>query len=89
MKDQWWTAKAEQLQGLADKRDTRGFLSVMRTTFGPSTRGETPIKDKDGTLLKDTVSINQLCFRSSFMARRVGRPTGDTLTSWKSTISAA
>ena len=59
MKDEWWTAKAEQLQGLADKGDTRGFFSATRTIFGPSTRGETPIKHKDGTLLKDTVSINQ------------------------------
>ena len=59
MKDQWWTAKPEQLQGLADKGDTRGFFSATRTIFGPSTRGETPIKNKDGNLLKDTVSINQ------------------------------
>ena len=58
MKDQWWAAKAEQLQDLANRGDSRGFFNATRTIFGPSTRGETPIKDKEGTLLKDSESIN-------------------------------
>ena len=35
------------------------FKCYCHRKYIPSTRGETPIKDKDGNLLKDTVTINQ------------------------------
>ena len=46
MKDQWWTAKAEQLQGLADKGDTRGFSELPEQSSDPAHVGRRPLKTK-------------------------------------------
>ncbi|KAK4328318.1 hypothetical protein Pmani_001262 [Petrolisthes manimaculis] len=59
LKNKWWTDKAKEIQGLADRNDTRGFFSATKAVYGPSTHGQAPLRSKDGTnLLKTKTEIN-------------------------------
>ena len=57
MKDAWWAAKAEHLQGYADQPSTRLFFSGLRAVYGPSSSAVTPIQASDGTLLTEKAHI--------------------------------
>ncbi|KAK4326932.1 hypothetical protein Pmani_002575 [Petrolisthes manimaculis] len=59
LKNKWWTDKVKEIQGLADKNDTRFFFSATKAVYGPSTHGQAPLRSKDGTnLLKTKTEIN-------------------------------
>ncbi|KAM9816523.1 uncharacterized protein ACBT44_010821 isoform 1-T2 [Syngnathus typhle] len=59
IKNSWWTERALEIQSLADSGDTRGFFSATKAVYGPSHRGQKPLRSKDGQeLLKDNESIN-------------------------------
>ena len=59
IKNSWWTERALEIQRLADSGDTRGFFSATKAVYGPSHRGQNPLRSKDGQeLLKDNESIN-------------------------------
>jgi len=59
LKNDWWTNKANEIQALADRNDSRGFFNATKAIFGPSTRGLVPLRSKDGsTMLKTVDEIN-------------------------------
>ena len=42
LKNIWWTAKAQEIQHLADIGDTRGFFCATKAIYGPIHRGSPP-----------------------------------------------
>ena len=73
MKDAWWAAKAEDLQGYADQHSTRLFFSGLRAVNGPPSSAVTPIRASVGTLLTEkahmlerwTAHLSQLLNKTS------------------------
>ena len=57
MKDAWWTAKAEELQGCADQHSARLFFSGIRAVSGLPTSTVTPVQASDGTFLTEKAHI--------------------------------
>ena len=57
MKDEWWAAKAEELQGYADRNATKLFYSGLKSVFGPSASTSSAIRAPDGTLLTERKDI--------------------------------
>ncbi len=54
MQDQWWQAKAAEVQGYADTQNAKLFFSALKTVYGPSRSGSSPLLSSDGkTLIKD------------------------------------
>ena len=59
MQDNWWSNKADELQDLADRPDSR-FYEELKTVFGPSTSAASSLRSEDGsTVLTDRASIMQ------------------------------
>ena len=59
MQDQWWERKAEEVQHFADTNNSKQFFSAIKTIYGPSKSGTTPLLSSDGTtLIKDKQGIN-------------------------------
>ena len=59
MQDNWWSNKADELQDLADRHDSR-FYEELKTVFNPSTSAASALRSEDGsTLLTDRASIIQ------------------------------
>lgn len=59
IKNEWWQAKAREIQHLADTNNTRQFFQATTAIYGPRTQGLNPLKTRDGTtLIKDKESIN-------------------------------
>ena len=58
MKDAWWAAKAQELQGYADQHSTRLFFSGPTSTV-------TPIRASDDTLLMEKAHILE-CWTAHF-----------------------
>lgn len=58
MKDKWWKDRATDLQNAADRKDSKAFYAGLRTVYGPSSKGSTPLFATDGeTLLKNPDAI--------------------------------
>ncbi|CAI9735848.1 Hypothetical predicted protein [Octopus vulgaris] len=58
LKNQWWGHKSREIQQLADVNDTRVFFKATKEIYGPSTRGQAPLKSKEGaTILKRNTEI--------------------------------
>ena len=54
MQDSWWSNKAEEVQRYADTNNTKMFYSALKTVYGPTTSGCSPLLSADGkTLIKD------------------------------------
>lgn len=54
MKDKWWAGKAEEVQKYADSHNSKQFFGALKTVYGPSKSGSTPLLSADGsTLIKD------------------------------------
>jgi hypothetical protein len=51
LKDNWWEAKAAELQMHADEKQTKKFSDGVNTVYGPSSNTMTPVRSVDGTLL--------------------------------------
>ncbi|CAI9716693.1 Hypothetical predicted protein [Octopus vulgaris] len=52
MKDAWLSAKADEIQGYADKHDTKKFYEVLKAVYGlQSSFGSTTLLSSDGTSL--------------------------------------
>ena len=57
MQDHWWSNKADELQNLADRHDSR-FYEELKAVFGPSKSAAAPPRSDDGsTLLTDRAVI--------------------------------
>ena len=58
MKDSWLSAKADEIQNYADKRDLKRFYDALKAVYGPQSSGSSPILSADGkTLLTDRQQI--------------------------------
>ncbi|CAI9725578.1 Hypothetical predicted protein [Octopus vulgaris] len=52
MQDAWLSAKADEIQGYADKHDTKKFYEALKAVYGPQfSFGSTPLLSSDGTSL--------------------------------------
>ncbi|CAI9734327.1 Hypothetical predicted protein [Octopus vulgaris] len=50
MQDAWLSAKADEIQGYADKHDTKKFYEALKAVYGPQfSFGSTPLLSSDGT----------------------------------------
>jgi len=55
MQDNWWRNKADELQNLADRHDSR-FYEELKAVFGPSTSAAASPGSEDGsTMLTDSI----------------------------------
>ena len=59
IKNDWWRAKAEELQNLSDINNSRAFFRATKEIYGPTSKGQVPLKSKDGkTTIKSEREIN-------------------------------
>ena len=58
MQDKWWNAKAEEVQQAADSHNAKLFFSALKTIYGPTPSGCSPLLSSDGkTLIKDQAGL--------------------------------
>ena len=58
MQDSWLSAKADEIQGYADRHDTKRFYDALKAVYGPQSSGSSPLLSADGsTLLTDKKQI--------------------------------
>ncbi len=58
MEDAWLSAKADEIQGYADRHDTKRFYSALKAVYGPQSWGSSPLLSADGsTLISDKMQI--------------------------------
>lgn len=58
MQDQWFSEKADAIQEYADRKDMKNFYSAIRTIYGPTSSGSSPLLSADGnTLISDKEKI--------------------------------
>ena len=58
MQDSWLSAKAEEIQGYADRQDTKRFYNALKAIYGLQPSGSSSLLDADGsTLLTDKKQI--------------------------------
>ena len=57
LKNSWWVAQAQEIQRCADEGRIQGFYEAIKRVNGPTTSAINPLKDSDGTLLKDKAAI--------------------------------
>lgn len=80
LKDQWWAAKAVQIQGHADKNETKELFAGLKRVFGPSSSTTTPIRNQEGRLLTDKEDIlKQWRLHFSSLLNRTSNVTQDAL----------
>ena len=49
IQDSWLSAKADEIQGYADKNDMKNFYSSLKEVYGPTSAGSSPLLCADGT----------------------------------------
>src|SRR4051812_11569793 len=58
MRDNWWNQKAAEIQGHADRHETKEFYSSLKEVYGPTQSMVAPLKSADGSsLLTDKTDI--------------------------------
>ena len=51
MEDSWWDAKADEMQALSDRGDSRGVFQPLKNIYGPHRPTTSPILTADGTTM--------------------------------------
>ena len=51
MKDEWWDAKATEVQGFADRHEEKEFYAALKEVYGPIHSATVPLKTSDGSAL--------------------------------------
>uniref|UniRef100_A0A3B3HTA8 Reverse transcriptase domain-containing protein n=1 Tax=Oryzias latipes TaxID=8090 RepID=A0A3B3HTA8_ORYLA len=51
MKNVWWTKKADGIQSLADRNDSKAFFASLKEVYGPKGACLDPVKSIDGSVL--------------------------------------
>ena len=60
MQNKWWEVKPAQVQLYADTHNAKKFFSSLKTVFGPSASGCSPLLSSDGsTLIKDQEGLSK------------------------------
>ena len=49
--DNWYSKKAEEIQGYADNHDSKRFYDTLKALYGPQRSGSSPLLSADGTRL--------------------------------------
>src|SRR6266516_4019136 len=58
MRDNWWNQKAAEIQGHADRCETKKFYSSLKEVYGPTHSMAAPLKSADSSsLLTDKTDI--------------------------------
>ena len=58
MQDTWLKSKAEEMQGFADRHDSKRFYHALKEIYGPSSSASSPLLSADGTtVLSDPEQI--------------------------------
>ena len=66
MQDAWLSQKAKQIQLFADCKDMKNFYSTLKTVYGPTTSGLTPLIRANGkTLITDKEKVLE-CWTENF-----------------------
>ena len=68
MQDNWYSKRAEEIQGNADNHDSKHFYDALKALYGPQTSGSSSLLSADGTQLlsekKQTLERWAECFES-------------------------
>ena len=60
MKDHWWDRMADEVQKYADSYNSKQFFRALKTVYGPTQSGLTPLLSTDGsTLIKDQEGLRE------------------------------
>ena len=51
MQDNWFSNKADEIQGYADSHDSKRFYDALKAVYGPQSSGTSPLLNADGTQL--------------------------------------
>ncbi|KAK3859504.1 hypothetical protein Pcinc_034385 [Petrolisthes cinctipes] len=51
IQDAWLSSKADEIQGFADRHDTKRFYDALKAVYGPPSIGSSPLLSADGTTL--------------------------------------
>ena len=51
MQDAWLSNKADEIQGYADRHDTKRFYDALKTIYGPPSSSASPLLNAEGTAL--------------------------------------
>ena len=51
MQDAWLSAKADEIQGYADRQDYKRFYDALSAVYGPQSSGTSPLLDASGNKL--------------------------------------
>lgn len=58
LQDEWWTARAQEIQRYADENQTHNFYEAIKAIHGPSRNSATPVRSADDqTLITDKQGI--------------------------------
>ncbi|BHF65115.1 hypothetical protein SprV_0200812400 [Sparganum proliferum] len=58
VRDAWMSRKAEDIQGFADRNESKNLFAAIKAIYGPPTKGTAPLPSYDGsTLLKEQSQI--------------------------------
>ena len=60
MKDHWWERKVDEVQMYADSNNSKQFFEDLKTVYGLSQSGPTPLLSADvSTLIKDQETLRE------------------------------
>lgn len=81
MKNQWWIQKAQEIQGYADRNQTREFYKATRAIYGPMSNPPVPLKSADNstTLRDDEEILNRWAEHFQSLLNRPSRADDDAL----------
>ena len=57
LENNWWQDLAREIQGYADTNNIQKFYDATKRMYGPQKRSCAPVRDVDGTLIKDSDGI--------------------------------
>lgn len=57
LEDQWWQARAREIQRYADANEMNHFYDAVKQVTGPTDRSLTPVKSTEGVLLQNKEEI--------------------------------
>ena len=73
MEESWWDAKADDVQALSDRDDTRGVFQSLKSIYGPHRPTSSPMLTADGNTVL-TSKPNILSHWKDYYATLLSRP---------------
>ena len=66
MQDRWLSKKADEIQLFADHKDMKHFYCALKTVYGPTISGLSPLHSADGTTLITDKEMVLKCWAEHF-----------------------